>query len=86
MSNGDRQRLIFGDRHTAVAQALLVANEAKLCDGLGSPVSSDAGEQRASKLTARIGLVARDICVEVSAGIGVRPSGPNARICGDEPR
>lgn len=69
-----------------MAQALLVANEAKLWDGLGSPVSNDAGEQRASTLTARIGLVARDICGIISVEMCVRPSGPNVRICGDEPR
>lgn len=50
--------------------------------------SLDAGdEQRASRLMARNGLDAREKWNKDCSLVDVlRPSGPNARICGDEPR
>lgn len=85
--SGDRQRPNFGDIHAVLAQAVLLANDAKQ-PGLSSFVSLDAGdEHRASNEIARNGLDARvkwnndDSFVDV-----LRPSGPNARICGDDPR
>lgn len=68
-----------------------LANEARLlCDGLvvRKSVSVDAGdEHRASRLMALIGLGDRgQLRPECSLGIVLRPSGPYARICGDDPR
>lgn len=80
MSNGDKQRPIFGDKHMLLPHTLPLANDAKLlCDGLVVLRSeSDAGdEHRASRLTARSGLGERGHCKpECSLGIVVRPSGP----------
>lgn len=92
ISNGDKHRLIFGDRHIELPHAPLLAIDAKLvCDALGvfvSLASVEAGdEHRASRLMARIGLGDRDVCrVACSPGNVQRPSGPKARICGDDPR
>ena len=83
IKSGDKQRPILGERHIALADwTLLVANEAKL-DELGS-TGSAGDEHLASKLMARIGLDDREKWT--SLGTAVRPSGPKALICGDEPR
>lgn len=73
--------------HAVLAHAVLDANDAKQL-GLSSVVSLDAGdEQRASKLIALNGLDAREKWNNDCSFVDVlRPSGPNARICGDEPR
>lgn len=86
-SNGDRQRPNFGEMHAVLAQAVLDASDAKH-PGLNSFDSLDAGdEQRASRLMARNGLDAREKWNKDCSLVDVlRPSGPNARICGDEPR
>lgn len=86
-SNGDKHRPNFGEMHAVLAHAVLDANDAKQ-PGLSSFVSLDAGgEQRASKLMARNGLAAREKWNNDCSFVDVlRPSGPNARICGDEPR
>lgn len=93
ISSGDKHRLIFGDRHMVLPHAPLLAIDAKLvCDALGvfvSLASVEAGdEHRASRLMARIGLGDRDdVCsAACSPGNVQRPSGPKARICGDDPR
>lgn len=85
-SNGDRQRPSFGEIQAVLAHAVLDANDAKH-PGLIS-LSVDAGdEQRASKLMARNGLLALEKWNSDCSLVDVlRPSGPNARICGDEPR
>lgn len=73
--------------HAVLAHAVLDASDARH-DGVISHVSVDAGgEQRASKLIARNGLDAREKWNNDCSLVDVlRPSGPNARICGDEPR
>lgn len=86
-SNGDKHRPNFGEMHAVLAHAVLDASDAKQL-GLSSFVSLDAGdEERASKLMARNGLDAREKWNNDCSLVDVlRPSGPNARICGDEPR
>lgn len=86
-SNGDKQRPNFGEMHAVLAHAVLDASDAKQ-PGLNSFVSPDAGdEQRASRLMARNGLDPREKWNKDCSFVDVlRPSGPNARICGDEPR
>lgn len=73
--------------HAVLAHAVLDASDAKQ-PGLNSFVSLDAGdEQRASRLMARNGLDPREKWNKDCSFVDVlRPSGPNARICGDEPR
>lgn len=73
--------------HAVLAHAVLEANDAKQL-GLNSLDSLDAGdEQRASRLMARNGLDPREKWNKDCSLVDVlRPSGPNARICGDEPR
>lgn len=73
--------------------ALLPASEARLlCEGLGvrkSLTSVEAGlPQRASSEMVRMGLGerARWWGKPESLGSELRPSGPNVRICGEEPR
>lgn len=87
-SNGDKQRPSFGEMHAVLAQAVLLASDAKQL-GLNSQLSLDAGdEQRASKLCAALnGLDVREKWNNDCSFVDVLlPSGPNARICGDEPR
>lgn len=86
-SNGDKQRPSFGEMHMVPVHVVLLANAAKLL-GLGSLVSFDAGDgHRASKLIARNGLEARvKWNNDPSFAAVLRPSGPYARICGDDPR
>lgn len=87
-SSGLKQRPSFGEIQAVLAQAVLEASDAKQL-GLNSLVSVDAeDEQRASKLcAARNGLDAREKWNNDCSFVDVLlPSGPNARICGDEPR
>lgn len=94
ISSGDRQRpAIRGDRQIVLPPHVPeLVNEARLlCDGLWPRISFSTealDEDRASRLMARIGLGDRgpDSPLVCSLGVVVRPSGPNARIWGDEPR
>lgn len=67
---------------TQMCDARLLGNE------LASLPSVQAGdEQRASRLIALNGLDEREKCeIGESFAVALRPSGPNARICGEEPR
>lgn len=87
-SSGDKQRPSFGEMQAVLVHAVLEASDAKQL-GLNSLVSADAGdEQRASKLCAALnGLDAREKWNKDCSFVDVLlPSGPKARICGDEPR
>lgn len=71
--------------HAVLAHAVLDASDAKH-PGLNS-FGSAGDELRASRLMARNGLDPREKWnKDCSLVVVVRPSGPNARICGDEPR
>lgn len=67
---------------------LLLCEDKLLGNEHGSLVSVQAGEQqRASRLMALNGLDEREKCdTGESVAVALRPSGPNARICGEEPR
>lgn len=83
---GDRQRPSFGEMHMVLAQVLLARVARQL--GLGSLFSVDEGDgQRASRLIARSGLEAREKWKRFPSPVAaLRPSGPKARICGEDPR